>query len=72
MHCLDSLQTRRDTQLSTLNQSRRWGGYRVFGLSLLAQEDALTITLTITSAKVFGGVIAVIVTTIIAIKKRLK
>ena len=68
MHYLDSLQTRRDTQLSTLNQSRRGGGYRVFGLSLLAQGDALTIT----SAKVFGGVIAVIVTTIIAIKKRLK
>ena len=72
MHCLDSLQTRQDTQLSTLNQSRRGGGYRVFGLSLLAQGDALTITLTITSAKVFGGVIAVIVTTIIAIKKRPK
>lgn len=72
MHCLDSLQTGQGTLLSTLNQSRRGGGYRVFGLSLLVQGDALTITLTITSAKVFGGVIAVIVTTIIAIKKRLK
>lgn len=32
----------------------------------------MTITLTITSVKVFSGVIAVIITTIIAIKKRLK
>ena len=65
---LDSLQTEQATSFLHLIKVDE-GAVAVFSVCLYLFRS---ITLTITSVKVFSGVIAVVVTMIIAIKKRLK